>query len=369
MNRTIKAKPVKKESKGKITFFETLKGLFSNAQVVENGRAHPFWLPLILALLAVLMAITPIMVSSASASGGAILSSSTYGFDNSISYVLKDLNDEKYEFVVEEGHKLIGYKDDVRLTGSSESTLESLMVGKYESTKDEVTQYDLFVYYIPSEAKRISTYVNEASKLEYIVGTTTLKNKDVDPEGTDYYTPSHLFFYEGGIYLAIYKYNSTKIAVSTAYATSWKTTKIGTKLVEKLSTVTLKDGTEITIDLEPVEYKAGVIKNFKGVLNKAYEEAKTRNFWMTTGIYSAVDVLIIFIYGLLIFLMTRGKKNMFNYMKFLECLKISMAASFTPGLLALILGFLLAQYAYIFFIVLSGIRVMWLTMKQFKPTY
>ena len=174
--------------------------------------------------------------------------------------------------------------------------------------------------------------------------------------------------YETGMYISIYKHNSTAAATYTGYSTSWSTTKVGTELVAKLGTVTVK-GENVDFATDPVAYKAGVIKNFKGVLNRLYDEAKTRNFWMTTGIYAGVDTLIIVVYGLLIFLMTRGKRNMFNYMKFGQCLKISMEASFTPGLLALILGFLLTQYAYIFFIVLSGIRVMWLTMKQFKPTY
>ncbi len=365
MNRTIKAKPVKKESKAKKTLFETLKGLFSNAQVVENGKTHPFWLPLILAILAVVLALTPIMVAAGSASGGSVLSSNTYGFDNAASYVLQDLKNEDYTFTVNEKHKLEGKKGNIDLgTGTA---LNDFVVGKYESEKDGNTQLDLVFYYAKLSAKGVSKFITEATKVQYIVGGETEKS-EADPDDTKYYTPSFVFMYETGMYISIYKHNSTAAATYTGYSTSWSTTKVGTELVAKLGTVTVK-GENVDFATDPVAYKAGVIKNFKGVLNRLYDEAKTKNFWMTTGIYAGVDTLIIVVYGLLIFLMTRGKRNMFNFMKFHQCLKISMEASFTPGLLALILGFLLTQYAYIFFIVLSGIRVMWLTMKQFKPTY
>ncbi|MCR4880242.1 MAG: hypothetical protein K5906_04740, partial [Bacilli bacterium] len=73
--------------------------------------------------------------------------------------------------------------------------------------------------------------------------------------------------------------------------------------------------------------------------------------------------------GLLMFLLTRGKRNFNNYLKWYQCMCISAWAAFTPGLLGLIFGFLMPAYAIMFFILFMGVRVMWLSMKQLSPTY
>jgi maltodextrin utilization protein YvdJ len=71
--------------------------------------------------------------------------------------------------------------------------------------------------------------------------------------------------------------------------------------------------------------------------------------------------------GLMIFLLTRGKKNIFHIYTFGDCEKIAAWSMVSPALLSLILGFIFTDYAMMFFIILLGLRVMWLSMKQLRP--
>ena len=71
--------------------------------------------------------------------------------------------------------------------------------------------------------------------------------------------------------------------------------------------------------------------------------------------------------GLLMFLLTRGKNNPNRGLTFWITCKISAWIDFTPGLLAMILGFIWPAAAGLGYIVLIGLRTMWLSMRQLNP--
>ena len=88
---------------------------------------------------------------------------------------------------------------------------------------------------------------------------------------------------------------------------------------------------------------------------------------MSSLVFLGVYIVLIFIMGLLIFLLTRGKTNMFNYLKFMDCQKMVWWASLAPAILAVIFGFIFTNFAQMIFIILLGLRVMWMSMKQLRP--
>ena len=73
------------------------------------------------------------------------------------------------------------------------------------------------------------------------------------------------------------------------------------------------------------------------------------------------------IFGLVVFLLTRGKRNPFRVYTFWETQKIAYWAGVAPALLSLALGFLLTQFSLMLFIFLFGMRLMWLSMKTMRP--
>lgn len=107
--------------------------------------------------------------------------------------------------------------------------------------------------------------------------------------------------------------------------------------------------------------------NWKEFFNKVYIDTRFRSTWTSTGIMVGVDVGVILFMGLMIWILTRGKNNPFRIYSIWDGQKIAYYASFTPGLIALILGFLMSQMSMMFFVLICGVRIMWLSMRTLKP--
>ena len=122
-----------------------------------------------------------------------------------------------------------------------------------------------------------------------------------------------------------------------------------------------------------IEHRNDVIESYKGFFAVSYESTKNGLAWQYTGIAFAIDIGITFLYGLLIFLMTRGKKtNPFHILTFWQTQKIAYWESFAPGVLSL-LGFIpipfFSQFAMFFYLFLMGMRTMWMSTRQLRPQY
>ena len=139
----------------------------------------------------------------------------------------------------------------------------------------------------------------------------------------------------------------------------------GTKFSTFAPTVKDAEGNQ----LDP--YKAAFVDKVRefwaDVMNKSYHPAKVAATWQYTGIFAGIDVGLIVLFGLITFLMTRGKRNPFRIYTFWETQKMAYWASFTPAILSLALGFWLTQYAFIFFMFAYGMRMMWMSMKSMRP--
>ena len=163
--------------------------------------------------------------------------------------------------------------------------------------------------------------------------------------------------------------NSTvAYSVPTAFG-DWKHTEEGTKLIKHSLTVFGEDGEAINPSISNAEFTNGVLDNWKTYFDESYISTRDTNVTYSLLIYYGIYLLMLLFMGLMVFLLTRGKRNIFNYLKFGICLKMAAWSSITPAVLALILGFVLPAYAIMYFIVLLGIRVMWMSMKQLRPQY
>lgn len=121
--------------------------------------------------------------------------------------------------------------------------------------------------------------------------------------------------------------------------------------------------------LEPssIAYQEKVRTYFSDILNASYQTDKVAGTWQYTGIFFGIDAGLIVLFGLLMFLMTRGKKNPFRIYTFWETQKMAYWAAFTPSIIAMVLGFILAQYSFIFFMFAYGMRMMWMSMRSLRP--
>ena len=131
--------------------------------------------------------------------------------------------------------------------------------------------------------------------------------------------------------------------------------------------VTLLTVENVAQNMYDNHYTVGVYKNFKKLMDKSYETLKIKNTALTCLIYFGIFFGASLLMALLMFLLTRGKKNPNNYFSFWLCVKIQARLSFCPGLLTMIIGFFLTSQVPLFMIMLLGLRVMWISMKELRP--
>ena len=334
--------------------------LISNRSCVEAGKSLPWWIAIVLALVGTFIPVIPTMVSISKTNGETFISSTyNYSFDTNATIANVKLKNEGIDFKVDDEHHLTYLKND-------EPQLLSEPAELVNYVNPLSGQYDIKVYWLVDTLEaNVNQHYNSIVNQQYVLGTTTLKS-DGDAEGTKYYTPTCLFYYKDGNALYLAKNNSTTSA--SKFSGDFVNITSGTKIVNKLLTV---EGFETPTDINNISrgYVAGVYQNYKNFYNDSYLAIKNKSLVVSTFMYWGIYAGLTLFLGLLIFLLTRGKKNFNNYLKWYECLAISGWASFTPGLLGMIMGFILTSYAIMFFILFMGVRIMWLSMKQLSPTY
>jgi len=344
-----------------------LKNIFgstvSNQCAIDAAKTLPWWSAIIVLLLGVLLPIIPLVVSVANTHGSNYVSSVNYGIDRDLAVTSLDLYDEKKTFVVDDDKILHYYDNGVEVKPNAEQDLTPIY--RYFNTKEK--QYELDVYFTQREfgdsTASINDLLKETEKHQYVLGTTIEKAEG--QETSTCYTPSVLILHSKGLILRLYKHNSVNSSGSS-YSGDWVCTKSGEDIITRMLTV---EGKEIPADIKSLDYVKDVFTNYKGLLDECYITTINRMYILNTTVYFGIYVGVVVLLGLLIFILTRSKRNSNNYLKWYQCQFIMYWSSFAPGLLAMIFGFLLSTYAAMFFIVLMGLRGMWMSMRQLSPAY
>ena len=335
-------------------------GLISNDHAIEGSKSHPWWVGLIIALFATLIPVIPITVSQAKTYGASFLASYTYRFDQNIAKATVDLATANKDFKVE-GGQLTYLENGSPVLISAEDDNKPIYTHVSESTG----QYELAIYFTNKEKADLKTLITDISTKKYVRGST-----DVIPEnyeGTTY-APSFVVLSKASLYTRLNKDDSSEVGANTytAYAADWKHFNDGSLLIKEA----LPEGKAAgEVKLNDTSDVQAIYNNWKNYYNKSYISQKTYNTWMTSLLFWGIYVALVFVMGLLVFLLTRGKNNMFNYLKFIDTQKIVWWASLAPAILAMIIGFIFSNFAQMMFIILLGMRVMWLSMKQLRPQY
>ena len=333
--------------------------LVSNRCAIEAGKSMPIWLTIIMGLVGPALAMVPIMVNVARTNGSSAAGTDTnnYSIARNFSITMVDYNNSNVELKIDGDHFLTYYKDGTAVTTEGTTNITN-------HVNSQSNQYDIRTYWLSDSAEKdINAQFTEIINQQYIVGTTTLKS-DTDKDKT-YYKPISLCFHKKGFMFSVYKSNSTTLA--TNFSGDFYHTE-AVDLVKRLGTVNGKMPTSYE-EIIDVNYEKGLLTNLRALLDECYTEIKGRTFLYTSTIYYSVYVGLVIMLGLLMFIITRGKKNFNNYLKWYQCMGISAWACISPGLIALAFGFWLSSYAMMMFILLMGVRTMWLSMKQLSPTY
>ena len=244
---------------------------------------------------------------------------------------------------------------------------------------------------------RASTLVSTLKEYRYIVDTTYLVGTDEatqyindlkEAQGDDYvepsyYRPSFMLLYKDGLYLQVNTLETTT-TVSAQYG-DWANYKSTENLLTRLLGADPKDisydkdangdymilrtseSEEVKGNVVYTSYGEAVFKRFKTVLNESYVTTRNKNTLFNSLIYLGVYFVLIAFMGLLMFIITRGKDNQMNYLSYWVCTKLAMWSSLAPAILAMIVGFIVPNWAQFAFILLFGLRSMWMSMRTLRP--
>ena len=358
------AKKLKKDKsrmspKTKNILINTFKGIISNQACIDNGKEAPWWLAILFLLFGMIIPLIPNFVSLNNAYGSSFLSSGTFGLDSNITKASVALKADGKSLNINDG--LLSYSD------TAHNQAEQI----YRSTDTRYGEYNFAMYYVTYKGDDLSNFINKLTQTEYILESKDVYDaaaKEADPEGTvKRYIPSFVVLTDNTMVVAVYKSRTTTRAGNTPGGLNWQSTANGdllVRLTEGLTSTTEADVSNNRADWEKC------FNSWKGIINEAYLMQKETTKWNTTLIYLGIYGGLIFFLGLMLFLLTRGKTNPFSStLNFWHTQKIAYFLSFTPAVLALILGFIFAGniFGQMGFIMLMSLRAMWASMRQLRP--
>ena len=344
------------ESTKKATVKRVFGSLINNRCAIDGAKFSPWWVGLIMFVFGLLLPVLPIFVSAAKTEGTTFMKSCEYGLglDKTFGVAISELDGA---LTFDNTEKTINYT-----ANNTYNPDDSTLIGGYIATSGECNgQYELRVFYNSSTTTKdeINDYITMKEKIVYRKGTTLPCLSE--EEGA--YTPSSVYFFKNGFFVDIYASNSsTRKAymtyVSDLHCLDYDGGDLKTYFVGGSFDKTNKDSRMAAFD------------KMKEFLNITYKTEKTRTMWLGSllyfGIYAGVNVFMI----LMIFLMSRGKNNPNNYLTFWTCTKINWWESLCPGLLGMILGFIITRVnPVMIYVLLISMRTMWLTMREMRPVY
>ena len=383
------AKKLKKVNKGmspktKNILVNSFKGIISNQACIDNGKEAPWWLAILFLLFAVLIPLIPNHVAMNNTYGSSFLNSGAFDVDRGLAKAALKLKKENKILKVEGGH--LHYYEGT--TDKTPTALENdVLLYQDTSTIDAKTEIKFTVYFSGKSGTALNNAIKEYAKT-YKVGTTDIiESTDPDYKTTEKYIPSFMVLTPNTVRINIYKYHSTSSAASAPSGVfDWLSSPKGdlverilkpvTKIVDAdknpvYGATTDEVANNVDADHLPNDVKSKTYGVWKGIFNEAYLKYKNNAKWKTTLIYLGVYAGLMLFLGLMVFLLTRGKNNPFNVLNFWTCQKIGYFLSFTPAVLALIVGFIFStnMIGQMAFIMLLSLRVMWASMRQLRPVY
>ena len=327
--------------------------LISNASALRGAKAGPLWLTILFFVFALILPIIPIFVSQVTTNGSTFLDKYSYNLDRTVTAVAIDLKENRHaEFGISDN--LLTITEDGNQVNFSEYGSDKIYASYIDTTNN---QYELTVYLSDAETdKQKETFISTLNNVHYLWNST-----NTSIEESNVYRPNFIVLFKTGIYVCVYAHNATNV-IANSFMGDFKTVAANDKCLESLLKV---DG--VAQNMYDNFYTVGVYNNFKKFMDKSYETLKIKNTGLTCLIYFGIFFGASLLMALLMFLLTRGKKNPNNYFSFWLCLKIQARLSFCPGLLTMVIGFFLTSQIPLIMIMLLGLRVMWISMKELRP--
>ncbi len=361
------SKKKKPTSKVKKTIGTILRSLYSNSVVLDSSKEKGWYWAVIFFFLATVVAAIPTMVNYLGTTGSDFITESvsyTYGFDYATIGFVESINENEVEMLVtteSDGTKYL-YVDETKWneTYLVDTLYDGTLDVRYTHLNSD-GEIDLDVYYTSSTGTAFSTFVSDVAS-NYIPGTTTYNNSSSSARDNS-------FIVFGRYQYIVYLYQKGSTSYLSYTSGNYNNFESGYSL-KNLILVYDEDGNLVSKESEGVAYQtylSGVFTNLQEFFNTGYLDIRNTTTWQMTLIIFGINVFVVAFLGLIVFLFTRGRNNIYRTITFWQSQKIVYWASFSPGLLTLIFGFIFSTLSYIYFPLLISLRVMWLVTKNLRP--
>ena len=330
-----------------------LASLFKNDAAL-NGRNQKWWVAIVLFFVSVVLALVPSFTAVAATSGDDIFERTQYNFDVGLLKFTESLEDNGVDLIATNG-ELANPTDNWITTYPDKLTVNS-MDHHYFSYKDVSDKETFRVYYNGNISTDASRDLNT-----HLVG---LVYDVAKPE-----TKIVSFMILGKTNFYAYIYNPNSATGGNTYTASYAGIFLDVDNGTNLRTFATKDLAGNTIDrvTDYTSYRAAISASWNKLFKDGYETVKQELMWGTTGVYAAIYATITLFMALIIFVLTRGKSNPYNFFRLGDSFKVAFWVALSPALITLIIGFIFPAYASMSYIMLVGLRVMWMSMKTFRP--
>ena len=299
-----------------------LQSLISNNACIDGARKKPWYAAIIIFLISIVLSVVPSTVLELKNHADKNFDSTTYG-----------LREASYEFAnyIKETPDNIFYvvKEDKKTSRLVAD--ETIVFNRFNEQKGYVDY--VFRY---STNEHAEAYVNQFKEA----------------------CASYVIFTEDSVYISILDQNNpdpAKPIIRFSCINAYK------KLDRNDLKTFLKEEATLT------ESVNSTWANFKGLIRKLYNQTRLRSAGVQLGVTSAINATIVLIMGFMVWILTRGKNNPYRLFTVWHGFATGFWAAFTPALLTLGLGFLIKNFASMMFPLLTGVRIMWLTMKSLRP--
>ncbi len=349
---------------------KTIKMIFAsllNNGVVIQGKDKPWYIALILFLMSILTATYPTFTQYNSQNGSSLLQGSTYRVEEGLVSFSESLYDNDLDLVVNE-EVVNGATVRYLSTGNQSPAWPTV----YTETIAGFTLFPYFAYQAQGQT-RLRVFFQDNASDEDI---TPLLEHLLTP--TETFSPvSFLFFGRYGY--RFYKINPLSIATATYESLSATGRLIYTyqevPLLTNISQFIALDNQGLFVD--PIiarsnpetfaAYYQRALTNWSTFLDQSYLGQKITFTLTGTGLALVLNTIMALLMSLVIFFMTRGKMNPNNTMRFGQTMKIGAWSLLSPALLTLIVSGIFPDLAGSAFVLLVGLRLMWLSSKYLRP--
>ncbi len=346
-----KAKIVKNKKKfpwGKIWYY--IKSLFSNSIAMECGMKKKWYVSLIIFVVSLMVSIIPQVVTSSKTSGSSVFSQSTNDqFALGLTGYVANTSGKDITFTEDGKATIDGYSYDNK-------PIYSLSINYEPTNQKNLLIFEVFYLNMENNDPNLSTTVNQIR-----MGNHDSEGKII--EGTDTVRSSSYILITPTYFEArVYKIGQTTNASGITGDFNNLRGSIKGKTLRQVLT-TEKDGYEANTS-------SLYLQNFYDLTNDVYTNNKIKYIWINFAIVAGLNGGITILMGFLFWVMTRGKSNpLKTVIKWYSGFGIASWLMMTPALLSLAFGFLLSNFSMIIYILCFGIRCMWLSMKNLRPSY